>query len=472
MMPTRGITFSGLRPGTYELADVSLRPGGLVGLPEDQRLEDDSVAVLRRDRLESTAAARRDFIDFLWDTEATYWRGMYRFLKDELGVKAPVSGTQLSYSPPSIQAELDYVDAHSYWNHPHFPGRPWDGKNWTVHNVALVNQPGGTLAGLAVRRVAGKAFTVSEYNHPAPNEYAAEGFPMIAAFGALQRWDGIFSFTYSHNRQFEPRRIESFFDIKSDTAKIAHLPACAALFLRGDVAGAKQTWTAPVSIEAQREKLYEALGPWNLTVDHFGLERKASLLHAVAMDLAGGKAVPEKQPSVPEGQRTFVSDTGQLRWDVSEPGAGYFVADTPRTKLFTGFVRGREFSLGDVRLKIGKTRLDWATVSMVAIDGDGFDRPGRILIAATGLVHNQGARLARLGEDRVTLGDRWGDEPVLCEGIPAQVELAVAPRRITLYPLDPSGNRRRAIRVTGNGGSATLQLGPEHRTVWYEVEIR
>ena len=108
----------------------------------------------------------------------------------------------------------------------------------------------------------------------------------------------------------------------------------------------------------------------------------------------------------------FVSDTGQLRWDVSRPGAGYFMADTPRTKLWTGFVAGREFTLGDVTLKIGRTRLDWATVSIVAIDGEGFDRPGRVLIAATGVVQNQDARLERLDDDRVTLGNRWGGEPV------------------------------------------------------------
>ena len=115
-----------------------------------------------------------------------------------------VSGTQLSYSPVHVQAGLDYIDAHAYWKHPHFPGRPWDPNNWYVENVAMVNSPGGTLTSLAARRVAGMAYTVSEYNHPAPNSYAAEGFPMIAALAAHQAWDGMFSFTYSHNTEFEP----------------------------------------------------------------------------------------------------------------------------------------------------------------------------------------------------------------------------------------------------------------------------
>ena len=467
--PNARITITSLEPGTYELARFSLRPGGIVGLERDQRLEDSSVPVVRHGRLDVTEAARHDFIDFLWETERDYWWGMHRFLKDELGVRPLVSGTQLSYSPVHVQAGLDYIDAHSYWNHPHFPGRPWDPRNWYVRNVALVNSPGGTLAGLAVRRVAGMAFTVSEYNHPAPNVYAAEGFPMIAAFGAFQSWDGIFPFAYCHNSDFEPRRIQSYFDVKSHTPKIAHMPACAALFLRGDVAPARHTLKVGLSAWKEREKLHETLNVRSLTADNLGLDPRWSLRHGVALDLKSGS-----EPGIsdmPEDVTVFHSDTGQLRWDVFQPGAGHFVADTPRTKLFTGFVRGRTFHLGDVQLKIGQTRLDWATISMVAIDGEGFDSPGRILVTATGWVQNQGTELEELGGDRVTLGTNWGTEPVLCEGIPAEILLPVAPDRVRFYPLDESGNRRPAVPCAEREGKASVVLDPRHKTVWYEVEI-
>ncbi|MHC4180757.1 MAG: hypothetical protein ACYSWU_24930, partial [Planctomycetota bacterium] len=431
---------------------------------------DDSVPVLRRNGLNLTRAARDDFIDFLWDTERDYWWGMHRFLNDELGVRSLVSGTQLSYSPVYVQAGLDYIDAHSYWKHPSFPGRPWDRRNWTVHNVALVNGPGGTLASLAGRRVAGMAYTVSEYNHPAPNVYAAEGFPMIAAFGAFQSWDGIFPFTYSHSAEFEPRRITGFFDIKSDTPKIVHMPACAALFFRGDVAGARKTIGVPLSREAEKEKLHETLSPWRLTAEGFGLDPRAPLVHGVALEI--GKDLPAAASAAVEDTEVFVSDTGQLRWDVSEKDAGCFIADTPRSKLFTGFIRSRTFPLGKVTLKIGKTRLDWATVSMICIDGKAFDRPGRILITATGWVQNTDAQLERLANDRVTLGDQWGSEPVLCEGVPAEITLPVPAERVRFYPLDESGDRRAAVPCNEQDGKALLQLGPEHKTVWYEAEIR
>ncbi|MHB1033642.1 MAG: carbohydrate binding domain-containing protein [Pirellulales bacterium] len=468
------LTFTSLAPGTYELAAVSLRPGGVAGLEPGQKLEDQSVPVQRRGDSNLTAPARRDFTDFLYDTEEAYWSGMYGLLKKELGVQALVSGTQLNYSPVHIQAGLDYLDAHSYFHHPTFPGRPWDAQDWYVQNVALVNTPGGTLAGLAVRRVAGMPYTVSEYNHPAPIAYAGEGLPMIAAFGAFQGWDGIFSFAYSHGADFEPRRVTSFFDIKGDPAKLAHSPACAALFLRGDASPAKQTLLAPLGRDAERKALHQTQNAWQLTAENFGLDGRLSLVYGMAVDLQRGaaKAPAPAAPELAKDAAVFVSDTGQLRWDVSRPGAGYFTANTPRTKLFTGFVGGRAFRLGEVSLAIGPTRLDWATVSAVCLDGAGFDKPGRILVTATGVVQNKDAVLEKLGDDRVTLRNRWGSEPVMCEGVPAELTLPVAADRATFYSLDEAGNRRGAIAVKNVQGKAVLVLDAKHRTVWYEVEIK
>jgi hypothetical protein len=297
---------------------------------------------------------------------------------------------------------------------------------------------------------------------------------MIAAFGAFQSWDGIFSFDYAGNTDFEPRKIPGFFDIKANTPRLAHMPACAAMFLRGDVAAARSAVSVAVSLQTERQKLYESLTAAKLAATDFGLDGRLSLLHGMALDLGKGQSGAAASNATPLGKdlSEFVSDTGELRWDVRQQGAGYFTVDTPHTKLFTGFVRGRTFELGKVLLKIGATRADWATVSLVAIDGDAFDKPGRVLIAATGLVQNQGAKLASLAGDNVTLGNQWGNEPVLCEGIPAEVILPVTPQRVRFYPLDESGNRRAEAAAGELDGKTLLQLDPKHKTIWYEVEIK
>jgi hypothetical protein len=168
----------------------------------------------------------------------------------------------------------------------------------------------------------------------------------------------------------------------------------------------------------------------------------------------------------------FVSDNGALRWNVSRPAQGYFVADTPRTKLLTGFVGGGTFKLGEVTLDFGETRLDWATVSLTCLDGEGFDRPGRILVAATGWRQNTDWELEELGDERITLRNRWGREPVLCEGVPASIVLPVASGRVECYALDESGNRSTPAPTDSADGQTRLQLDPKYQTLWYEVVVK
>jgi hypothetical protein len=468
--PLARITFSSLEEGSFDLADVRLRRGGISGLSEGESLSKRSVPVFQPGQMDRTRQARRDFIDFLWDTEDRYWSEMYSFLKDELQVESLVCGTQLSYSPIRIQAAMDFIDAHAYWQHPVFPGRPWDSNNWFIRNVALVNSPDGTLTSLAARRVVGKPYTVSEYNHPNPNQYAAEGFPMLSAFAAFQGWDALYAFAYAHNRDLEPRRVSSYFDIKADTCRLAHLPACVALFVRGDVATAKTQQVVGVSPVTERELLYESMNPWELNTEGFGLPGLHAMQHAIGIQLSDADIPHAGQAEQPE-QGEYVSDTGQLKWNTSIPSAGYFLADTPRTKLFTGFVRGRSFKLSDMQLDIGPTQEDWATISLVCLDGQTFAEPGRILISATGVQHNQDAVLERMSDNRVTYGRRWGGEPVLCEGIPVKIRLPSPSGKVQLFPLDERGERMNAVSFTATPSGVSIELKPQFKTVWYELVI-
>ncbi len=468
------ITVTGLQPGTYELAKFSLRPGGIVALEAGQTLEANSVPVPKKRGPLPPEQARADFADFMWEVEHNYWVGMYRFLKDELGVQALVAGTQLGYSPAHIQAQLDYLDDHAYWQHPAFPGRPWDRDNWYVRNVAMVNSPGGVLLTRAARRVVGRPYTLSEYNHPAPNFYGAEGFPMVAAFGAFQGWNGIYVFTYANSRDFEIRRLQGYFDIKSDPTRLVHMPACAAMFLRGDVPQAQRLVAAPLSAEKEREILRRTLDSRRLNTDEVGLASQWGLIHAIGIDLTGAQPVPTLSQVLTT--EIFRSDTGALEWNISRPGAGYFLVNTPKNKVFTGFVAERVFDLGEVRLQLGQTRVDWATVTLCVIEGEGFRGPARILLAATGYAQNAQANIEKLDGDRITLRRNWGTEPILCEGIPGVVTLPVPAERVNAWALDEAGNRKAQLRVsrpTIRGAQiSAVEIHPRYQTLWYEISIK
>jgi hypothetical protein len=466
------IQFTRFKTGAYEIDDLSLKPGAETAFNVASRIEDGTVPVVTS-RGFAPPEARRDFYRFLTDTERAYWHGIADFVKHELKAKAPISGTQLGYSPPQLQAELDYVDDHSYWCHPSV------NKNWQIRNVAMVNSL-SCILGLAGQRVAGKPFTVSEYNHPFPNQYGAEGQPMLRAYGALQGWDGVFEYTYNHSPDFEPRRNTYFFSMIARTEVLAHFPACAAMYLRGDVREAQGTVTGAMDDATYFDRLVKnrAIGAG---IGSVGIDAKYALVHKVGMSFPD--SLPATRPSLfatpasPAWSAVIRSDTGELAWNREIPGKAYWTVDTPNTKLFSGFPEGREIALGNVRLALGPTRLGWATVSLTSRHATGFGeggQPATVLLAATGVAENEGTALERVSENAAALRDRlnWGSGTVLAEGIPAAVTLPSDPARTTCHALDERGDRKAAVPVAPAPGGCRVEIGPQYRTVWYEIEVK
>jgi len=466
-----GFTGLALARGTCEFAEVSLRPGGVLALEPGEELGRVGV-FLKQDFGRRTPEAQRDWLRFLLDTEHNYWTGMSRFLKEELKSKSLVVGTIAGCSPAGVQAELDLVDAHAYWQHPRFPGRPWDPSNWFVNNVSMVNSPGGVLAGLAGHRVAERPFLVTEYNHPAPNTYSSEAPLLLAALAGLQDWDGVFLFTYSHRRDdWDARQIRNFFDIDQHPPKMVNLPVAAALFERGDVKPAQRCVTAACPPEKEVELLERSGAPWRLV--HLGLldvPGWTSLIHRTAIRL-GEQAPAADSVGAPKGEAPsrFVSDTGELTWDLSRKEKGVVTVDSARTKCVVGFIDGRAFTLGGVTITPGKTLQDWCTVAITLKEGESFTGPARALLVATGYVEN--TNMGWKNAEKSTVGREWGKAPTLVEGIPATITLPVPARRVKLWALDERGQRGKELPVNEAAGKAEFRIGGEHRTLWYELEL-
>ncbi len=474
--------------GGYELDDLSLQCGAEIDCDPVRGFAEHAVPSVKIGSGVYPSQARRDFVRFLFDTETSYWTGMADYLKGELKAKPPISGTQLGYSPADIQARLDYVDNHAYWRHPTGGWISLTAKQpWAIGNDAMVHSLGNILH-LAGQRVGNKPYTISEYNHPYPNQFGAEGQPMLAVYGRLHGWDGIFQYSYNHYvDEFEPQANPwCFFDLLARTDVLAHFPACAAIFLRGDVREADRTVLASIGLAACRERLIASRSN-AFSIGSAGHDPRLVAVHKTAVVFTAddaepsagsanppGREAPTEAQKLPAEQNVFVSDTGEITWNRELADAAYLAVSTPNAKLFTGFPEGRTIELDGVKLAIGKTRLNWATVSLVSRHATGFGRagePASILLAATGDSGNAGRVVQQLDGKRITLTDRGGP-PVLAEGIPAVLTLPADPAKVRCYALDPRGERRRDVPVAQAGGSAQIAIGPEYQTVWYEIEVR
>lgn len=478
------VTFGDLAAhlGGYWLAGVSLRPGRPPGLNPGESLEAATLPCFAPDSvLQRTAPAQEDWRRFLWETEDAYWQGLYGYLKQDLGLQSLVIGTAVGCSTPVMMAGLDVVDTHAYWEHPRFPGRPWDLDNWLIGQRSMVNERGGTLPDLALRRVYGKPRAITEYCHPAPNGYGVEGYPLLAAYGALQDWDCLSISRYSQSDQFDLRRLRGYFDIDQHPAKMVTLPAAAALFRRGDVRPAQQQVTATLTPEREVQLLGGAAA-WRLVdAGSCGLTRETALVHRVGIAAArrepGAEAAsaPPSGPLVqspPPGPARFTADTGELDWDLTNPGRGVVTVNTPGSKAVIGFGSGRSFALGGVTVEPGPTlQKGFSVLTLTAQHGTLDAGPAYVLVTATGLVEN--TDMGWKNPEHTTVGRNWGVAPTLVEGIPARLVFSAPAAQVQAWALDERGQRREALPVAAEGADhAAISLGPQWRTLWYEVEVR
>ena len=434
------------------------------------RIENGDYPLVHSKRSRAPEAMKRDFYQFVTDVEHDYWTGMRAYLKNDLGLEAPVSATQLNYSTPFLQAEMDYVDNHAYWCHPSVKAE------WRICNKAMVNGNASRIVWLAGQRVLGKPYTISEYNHPYPNFYGAEGQPMVRAYGALHGWDGVFEYSYNNRQNAEPDHNEYFFSMAARTDVLAHFPACAAMYLRGDVKESAAPYIANLPYDEYFDRFVKkgpiAQGIFSATDGK--IPQELSLERRTAVDLAG----KSKQTAchVPDNdQKVFKSDTGEIVLDASTPDAGVWTVNTPNTKVFSGFPKGRTFDLGGVKLAIGETKLGWATVSLTSHDATGFGengRPARILLTATGLCHNGGAKFTHDGEFIHCRGKDWGNGKTVNEGIAAKITMPSKASATKCWALDERGERRESVPVLADaGGRAVFDISDKYRTVWYEIAV-
>jgi hypothetical protein len=455
------------------IADVRFQAGGQVGiLPAGASLAARNLPNVLRNAGTSvaTADAQRDWLRFLLELERRYWEGMAQHVRERCGYPGLIFGTVIANSPPNTQALLDVVDAHAYWQHPQFPVRPWDPVNWFVSNVSLVNTVGDNnpLSSLARQRVQGKPFTVTEYQHPSPNYYGAEGPLLLAAYGALQDWDGLWLFEYGRgNDTAATGCFRGFFDTGQHPTKMANLLVAAALFRRGDVTPALQEYPMAVTPETELEILLKAGGAWSvMNGGHLGVSSKLALASRLSLSVGSNARGLTNPPASPAGS-VISSDTGQLTWNLSQSNQGVVTVQTPRTKAVVGFVNQQPIDLGGITFRTGATQLGWATLSLILREGPSMTNGGRLLFVASGQVDNTGMQW--LDTAQSTVGTNWGRAPVLVEVVPFQLILPVSVTNVKAFALDELGQRKQELLVREVNGQASLMVTNNTGTFWYEI---
>ena len=455
-------------PGTVWIANVSLRSG-------KERFKPSGITELNDVPLPSADwpdLTWADFRRFLIETEQNYVKRVKAVLKDEIGVKSLIVDTQASYGGYwGLQREAsisDYIDMHAYWQHPHFPGKPWDGNNWYIPNESMVAaSAGSTFERLAHYRFEGLPYSVSEYNHPAPNDHAAELFPLLSAFAAHQDWDALYQFCYA-NRQESLRqsKIEGYFGLSYHPGQLAFLPIAALAFRQELIPAAANKAVLTVPLELMDKSLalefpdYRDLAGTDVVPDQvvYGSRFSTQLSRT-------GTSVSLSSPRQPSDDSPYI-DSPSLFWN---PKAEHpvFTVSAPAVKMAVGDIVGRPLKLGDVTVAVDKRNIGpWACVALAARDGKSLADSSSMLLSVATRVEN-----SNMGwnKERTSVGRKWGSSPVVAQTVLTTITLP-GKTKPGVAPLSPKGKRLASLKVTGTPGAWTVKTSADTPSLWYAIE--
>ncbi len=448
----------GAQPNRIEIRGLTFLAGaaGPV-LTADQTLEARTVA------LPTSPSTRQwaDWVAFLAGIDRAFAEEMRAFLRDDLGVKAPMVCSQINFSGlPALDREqsMEFADTHVYWQHPNFPGAGWDRTNWTIDNSPMVSVFGprrfGELGNLAYLRVAGKPYAVSEYDHSAPSEYVCEMYPELAIFGCRQNWDALYPFDFGAYGSRNPDgRITSFFDQINHPAKWSLAPFTTRVF-RGSLippagAVAELRPGTPVWGEALHfDMLWAKLNPTG-PFDFLDCRLQVANLPSSGPTTLLRTGSPDTPPA-----RVLKAPQGQV-----------LVAATERAAVATGFLGGATIEAGALRVVCPRFGRDFATVAVVSLNDQPLATAPRVLVTIVARAENQGIKW---NATRTSTGGDWGHGPTIAERVPATITLAgMAGRKV--YALAPDGTRTRQVKTKSAAGALTFTVSPKDRALHYEL---
>ncbi len=453
--------------GTFWFDDFSLAPPSVSGVLPGEELSKNKVRrILWSERLLYSLPRITDMGEFYIETQKSHFDDLRAHLRANVGVLAPITGTNALVGPADAahQEDFDYLDDHSYWDHPGFPSGAWDGWNWLIGNQPQVTanppQPCTTSAFSGLNFL-GKPFTLSEYNYSAPNRWRAEMPATIAAYASFHGADGIMFFDYNSDLTWEEDVTDGFFSLNRDNSVMALFPSCAWAYRRGLIAPDP----APLTVQYSRAGIGQLSkqdndGRWG----RFTPYDKSLLLSRSVRTTSYRAAQNSDFATLPAaGQNPYTTSTNETRLDM---GKGVLTTATPGFCSVTGFLKNAPNTpAGDLTLVQGS---DFGSVTWVSLSSAPLKTAQRSLLTVASKQQNTGM----IWEGTTTVHDDWGSAPTLQLPLALTMRLSIAATSIRLYSLDSQGKESTFKTYQPNpAGFFDITIDQNQtKTLWYGIE--
>lgn len=365
---------------------------------------------------------------FLMELQDQYYVEMSEFLRDELGVRVPIVGSNFQVNVADVlsNAKLDVYDVHAYHDHPK-GGWGW---NAPQENLPLIASfaGGNSLHGIARQRIAGMPLFVSEWQACWPNEFHFEGPLLFSTVASLQGWDGLGMFVFAEADWVD--QMEDVFTTGHRPNSVAASWTASLIYRRGDID----------RLPLQKHPLGAALaeGPAS------DLPAKAFLTAAIEIDPQGSAKMAEPQAD----EEGWVGGP-QVRW---KQGADLLQINAPRVTGFLGRIPSRPQEVGGFTFR---SELPFAQMLAISLTDEPLAKSGRILVQAIARAENSGAVYRTFRKGLLELGRG----PILLEPLRAKVDWKLPiGKTAQLQAVDWNGDAAGDVRPLAANDKGNLEV--------------
>ncbi len=379
----------------------------------------------------------KDLHKFYLELERSWYRRTRKWLRQELGVQAPLAGSILWGRPTSdrLQRDQDLTDLHVYWD-------PLAQRRHGREDSALASPWTQRIPERIGWGIEGLPLVISEVNHPYPNPYAYEAPLLWASLASVQGVDAVIWFAYGHDAfDRAPSGLAGIFDLRAAPSLWGQFGVASQLYLSGALDVPHALALRRMNLNAVMESLI--VRPKTQDWGHSDLE--TALTHRLRTGYGLGDDPPATSPDRDATRPIWADGVLAVATDTVEAVAGDF-----------GRHQGVRFSATVDRP---------AAVWVASEDGEDLGDARSVLIVATARMEHTGQAWSPSGRRLL----QWGGGPVLLEPVYGTVGVDM-PCRAQATVLGPDGEPRTTRRLSTRSGLAEVTLPGD--SPWVRVSCR
>ena len=408
---------------------------------------------------------------FLYELQDGYQRDMYKYLRS-IGVKVPIGASNLPYDNLGLLADshMDFTDTHVYWD--------LSDELVKIHNRPLIKQdhanPYTMINTMSIAKVKNRPLIITEWGSAWPNDWRAVDVIKVASYAALNNWDGLFMYSYNGGWGMSWNDLENrlYYGtvVFTDPAKMGLFPAAGLIFLRGAIKEAKNTYKISYDIG----KLFKTYDMHEDRIKLAGIPYTSKLekdFNEAGDSMSKDQVYPNIKDLRP--QDIIKSDTGEILRDFKK---GIFMLNARNAFSFSGFIGGQNTIPASDNVSFF-TEKDFATFTIVSLDGKKIIDSRDLLLTVVGRVRNTGQSFAPhitkkiddLDKDVYILNK--GSKPITVEPIEGVVTIKKSNNmeRVRVFCLNENGLIKSEIQADSHKDYYSFRVSGADRTIYYKI---